>query len=258
MIPLHDQAIPGGFGAAVSAATPVADGRRRIVIVDGCPALRSTLSVLLQEVRGHAVVGAAGTVREGAAWLARERCDLVIFDWRLPDGHGLELAERRSGSAGCPRWLLLASDGPGFFPVEAVRAGVRAVVAKQHFTPARLDQAMAAAFAGEEYLCPASERLVRCAVADGGRRRLTARECEVLRWIAEGKRNAEIARILGTSASTVKTQVESIIDKLDVETRGAAVAAWREGMPASGCATCRFREPEKSAERRMGVLDISQ
>jgi|GEM_PF-5988523 Response regulator containing a CheY-like receiver domain and an HTH DNA-binding domain len=56
---------------------------------------------------------------------------------------------------------------------------------------------------------------------------LTAREREVLAWIAEGKRNAEIATILGSRPSTVKSQVETILRKLNAETRGAAAALWR-------------------------------
>ncbi len=57
-----------------------------------------------------------------------------------------------------------------------------------------------------------------------GSARLTAREAEVLHWIAEGKRNGEIARILGVSAATVKRHCENLYAKLEVETRGAAVA----------------------------------
>lgn len=55
---------------------------------------------------------------------------------------------------------------------------------------------------------------------------LTAREGEVLRWVGEGKRNGEIAIILGLSARTIETHVGSILFKLEVETRGAAAAWW--------------------------------
>ncbi len=57
---------------------------------------------------------------------------------------------------------------------------------------------------------------------------LTSREREVLQWVAEGKRNGEIAIILGSRPSTVKSQVETILRKLGAETRGAAAAMWRE------------------------------
>jgi DNA-binding CsgD family transcriptional regulator len=55
---------------------------------------------------------------------------------------------------------------------------------------------------------------------------LSPREREVLHWIAQGKRNKEIGLILGTSVFTVNTQVEAILRKLDVETRGAAAIVW--------------------------------
>jgi DNA-binding CsgD family transcriptional regulator len=59
---------------------------------------------------------------------------------------------------------------------------------------------------------------------------LTPREREVLSWIAAGKRNAEIALILGSAPATVKSQVEAILRKLGAETRGAAAALWRGAM----------------------------
>ena len=55
---------------------------------------------------------------------------------------------------------------------------------------------------------------------------LTPREKETLRWVASGKRNREIGLILGISARTVQKHVQSILNKLNVETRGAAAAAW--------------------------------
>ena len=59
---------------------------------------------------------------------------------------------------------------------------------------------------------------------------LTPREKEVMHWVAEGKRNQEIASILGRSPATIKSQVEAILRKLGAETRGAAAALWRTAI----------------------------
>jgi DNA-binding NarL/FixJ family response regulator len=68
---------------------------------------------------------------------------------------------------------------------------------------------------------------------------MTKREREVLHWVAEGKRNHEIATILGNRPGTVCKQMESILRKLGVETRGAAVATWRATCTTRGCSLCR-------------------
>src|SRR5690606_35225220 len=61
---------------------------------------------------------------------------------------------------------------------------------------------------------------------------LTRREEEILQWIVEGKRNSEIATILGIAVRTVGKHVEHILEKLGVETRTAAVRRWQDGMPS--------------------------
>jgi len=73
---------------------------------------------------------------------------------------------------------------------------------------------------------PASAAAIAVHVSQSAR--LTAREKEVLCWIAQGKRNREIGMILGASPRTIQKHVQSILDKLCVETRGAAAAWWFE------------------------------
>jgi DNA-binding CsgD family transcriptional regulator len=89
-------------------------------------------------------------------------------------------------------------------------------------------QAMASAVALSAVEKKAASRRV-ITPADLRQVRLTRRETEVLRWVAEGKRNREIALILDTSSRTIQKHVQRILDKLCVETRGAAAAWWFEG-----------------------------
>jgi DNA-binding NarL/FixJ family response regulator len=114
---------------------------------------------------------------------------------------------------------------------EAECLGVQGMVLK-HAGVATLREAIATVLAGGTYYCAQSSGMMK--KVKGSRpasatARLTARELEVLRWIAEGKRNAEIAQILAITPATVKCHVEHLLEKLGVETRCAAAAKWLNG-----------------------------
>jgi DNA-binding CsgD family transcriptional regulator len=94
----------------------------------------------------------------------------------------------------------------------------------RHLSPCKQQLRPVAKFAAAHKL--SSGAVSQCVRSTTRPRKLTSREKEVLRWVASGKRNREIAIILGISARTVQKHVGSILNKLSVETRGAAAAAW--------------------------------
>lgn len=233
---------------------------------------RELLARLIEDQFGHRVAAACATMAEGAETITRLEPDLVIIAGTLPDGRGFDLVRVAAPQLERTRWLLLPAVLKAHGAREAVRLGVQGVVVK-HSGVGALRQAIDKVLAGATFYCPASSALMtsgrEIAVAPGrDDARLTTRELEVLHWIAEGKRNAEIAHILGNTAATVKSQVETILRKLHVETRGAAVAAWRRGVPVeaakprgelsrASALEPTHREPSAAREERWKKLGTS-
>lgn len=205
----------------------------RVVIIEGDTLFAQLLSFQLVERHGHRVAAICSTVADGIKAIERTMPDLVITERTLPDGRGMDLVRASGTWSPRTRWLLLPAAAEARFVREASELGVHGFVMKRSGLQ-DLEKAIQAVLGGGISFCPQSSRLLQSEPAlkpEARKARLTARESEVLHWIAEGKRNTEIAQILGNSQATVKSQVESILRKLQVETRGAAAAAWRKALP---------------------------
>lgn len=210
----------------------------RIVIVDDDPLVRMGLRAILGSEAGWDVVGEAGDGEAAVALAARERPDVVLMDIRMPGVDGLE-ATRRIVSAALPTAVLvLTTFELDEYVFDAMRAGASGFVLKR-VPPAELIEAVRVVAAGESLLFPASTRTVieRFVAREPGVTlpELTEREQEVLRQLARGRSNGEIASELFLAVETVKSHVASILMKLDVRDRTQAViAAYESGFVAPG------------------------
>jgi NarL family two-component system response regulator LiaR len=207
----------------------------RVLVVDDQAIVRKGICALLATEPGIQVVGEAETGREAIAASHQLRPDVVLMDLVMPGVDGLEAT--RSITARCPdvRILVLTSfDGDDkLFP--ALRAGAQGYLLKDS-GPEDLVQAIHDVHAGKSSLHPSVARKVLRELTGSSSRRpengsLTDREVEVLRLVAQGHSNQEIAHQLTISEATVRTHVSNILAKLDLCSRTqAALYALRQGL----------------------------
>jgi len=215
----------------------------RVLLADDDALLRAGLAVVLDNAPGIDVVGAAADGVQAVELCRVLTPDLVLMDVRMPGIDGIE-ATRRVVSAGLPtKVLVLTTFRHDEYVWGALRAGASGFLLKRA-SPERLIDAVHTVAAGETLLDPAVTRdLVEHFVlrADGpgvttaadGRlvAALTQREVQVLRLIAQGLSNAEIARLLFIAESTAKTHVKRILAKIGARDRAQAVVlAYRAGL----------------------------
>jgi DNA-binding NarL/FixJ family response regulator len=210
----------------------------RIAIVDDDPLVRLALRAVLASQDGWEVVAEAGD-GDRAVELARgeDRPDLILMDVRMPGLDGLEATRRIVATPGAPRVLVLTTFEVDEYVFEALRAGASGFVLKRT-PPKELIEAIRAVSSGESLVFPASTRRVieRFSVRSGERLpQLSGREQEILRQLAAGRSNAEIAGELTVSVETVKSHVAAVLLKLDVRDRTQAVIlAYESGFVVPG------------------------
>jgi DNA-binding NarL/FixJ family response regulator len=212
----------------------------RVLIADDQPLMRQGFRLILGAQPDIEVVGEAADGAEAVRGVAATNPDVVLMDIRMPGLDGIE-ATRRITSA---RVLILTTFGHDEYVVDALRAGASGFLLKDA-TPEELTHAVRVVAAGESLLAPAvtTTLLARVLPALGheptaaGQERagrlseLTEREVEVLRLVATGRSNAEVASVLYVSEATVKTHVSHILAKLGLRDRvQAVVAAFEAGL----------------------------
>ena len=202
----------------------------RVVLVDDQTLVRQGIRALLSLAPHITVVGEASDGEEGLAVIARERPDVVLLDIRMPRKDGLEVLRALQASSALPPTIVLTTFDDDELLLEAVRAGAKGYLLKDVSLEA-LTGAIDAVASGGTMMRPAmTERMLRG--LEHVRRDydtmsppepLTAREVEVLRLMAGGYSNREIADALGTAEGTVKNHASSILSKLGVRDRTRAV-----------------------------------
>lgn len=212
----------------------------RIVIVDDDPLVRMGLKAIVGSEPGWEVVAEAGDGLEALAAVAEHRPDVVLMDIRMPRMDGLEATATMSAGPSGAKVIVLTTFEVDEYVFEAMRAGAAGFVLKR-VPPAELIEAVRVVASGESLLFPSSTRRVieRFAVSKGGATMpdLTDREGDVLRLLARGLSNGEIAQRLYVSVETVKSHVASILMKLGVRDRTQAViAAYESGFVQPGIA----------------------
>jgi DNA-binding NarL/FixJ family response regulator len=197
-----------------------------VLLVDDHPVVRSGLRALLAGEPTLDVVGAAATAEEALTLVATLDPDVVLSDLRLGDGiDGVTLTEtlRRGGER--PAVLILTTYDNDSDIVRAVMAGAAGYLLKDA-EPEVIVQGIHDAAGGRLVLSPELERRVAARMTHGVPQ-LSDRELDVLRLVAEGRANKEIARTLFISEATVKTHLVHIFGKLHTDSRTSAVAAAR-------------------------------
>jgi len=199
----------------------------RILSVDDHPLIRSGIVGLVALQPDMQVVAEAGTGREAIQQFQLHRPDITLMDLQMPEMGGLDAIMAIRGGAPDARIIVLTTYAGDVQALRALQAGARAYLLKNAMHK-ELIAAIRAVHAGKKSLSTeVSFQLAEHATDDG----LTASEIRVLRLIAEGNANKEIAAQLSVSEDTVKGQVRNILSKLDAKDRThAAMIGLKRGI----------------------------
>lgn len=220
-----------------------AGGAIRTVVVDDQALVRTGFGMILDSEPDIEVVAEAANGREGVELCRRHRPDVVLMDIRMPELDGIEATRLITADAGVgTRVLILTTFDLDEYVYDALRAGASGFLLKDT-PPDDLIGAVRVLAAGEALLAPSvTRRLIEeFASSAGGYRsvdgldELTEREVEVLRLMARGMSNVEIADRLFLGETTVKTHVSRVLTKLGLRDRvQAVVAAYESGLVRPG------------------------
>jgi len=218
----------------------------RILLVDDQALVRAGFRMILDAEPEMEVIGEAADGREAVDQVRALRPDVVLMDIRMPELDGLEAARRILANGGdeAPKILMLTTFDLDEYVYEALRAGASGFLLKDT-PPEQLVAAIHVIAQGEALLSPSITRRVISEFVKGTGPKpqaqfprlqdLTARELEVMKAIARGLSNAEIARELFVSETTVKTHVARILMKLGLRDRvQAVVLAYEAGVVQPG------------------------
>lgn len=202
----------------------------RLLLVDDHEIVRLGLREVFDRVSRITVVGDADTVAHAVTEAVRLNPDVVLMDLRLPDGSGVEAC--RDIRVACPdtRVLFLTSFGDEEAVLATTFAGASGYLMKQ-IDSRSLVEAVERVAQGQSILDPTVTAAVLTRMrsmattnADRGTQALSLQEQRILPLVAEGKTNKEIATALGLSATTVKSYLHTIFQKLQISRRSQAAA----------------------------------
>jgi DNA-binding NarL/FixJ family response regulator len=204
----------------------------RVLIVDDHPIVHDGVAAVLHAERDIRVIGAAATTTQALARLPADRPDVVLLDLRLPDEEGVTAVHRLVGALPTVKVLVFTAYDADEYVFGAIQAGAMGYVLKGS-PAADLVRAIRHVHEGGTFLSPTiGAKLARDAAAPKRERSLlTPRELAVLRLVAAGQSNRQIAESLGVTERTIKFHVTAIFNKLGADNRAQAVAlAGRRGL----------------------------
>ena len=230
----------------------------RVLIADDQALVRTGFRVILDAEPDFHVVGEAADGRETIELARSQRPDVVLMDIRMPKLDGIEATRRLTALDPAARILMLTTFDLDEYVYEALRAGASGFLLKDAAAEELL-HAVRVVAAGEALLSPS---ITRRLIADYARRppasehpaalaELTARELEVLRLVARGLSNGDIAGQLVLGEATIKTHVARIFQKLDLHDRAQAIIlAYETGLIVPGTAETADAAPAEDARTR--------
>lgn len=215
----------------------------RVALVDDQELVRAGFRMVLDAQPDIEVVGEAGDGVQALELLRGTQADVVLMDVRMPRMDGIEATRNVVAGSG-PKVVILTTFDLDEYAFAAIKAGAGGFMLKDA-GPAQLIEAIKSVHSGDAVVAPSTTKrlLDRFAVhlpdaeakADGALESLTDREGEVLRLVARGMSNAEIAARLYVSEATVKTHMGRILMKLGLRDRVQAVVfAYETGLVKSG------------------------
>lgn len=212
----------------------------RILIVDDHSLVRAGLRRLIQEVTSAQIVGEASAGTEALGIIEAARPEIVLMDISMPGMNGLEATAQISARFPDVRVIILSMYCSEEDVLQALRAGASGYLHKSS-APAEIAIAINAIVSGGVYLSPSVSKWVvdgyldRLKINSQSTGRLSRRQREVLRLVAEGLSTKEIARQLGISAKTVETHRTQLMSRLEIhEIAGLVRYAIKAGLIRSG------------------------
>ena len=207
-----------------------------VLIIDDHELVRQGVRTLLQRMSDIQVVGEAPSGQDGLRLAAQLAPDVVLMDLVMPEMDGVEATRLLKRVSPSTQVIVLTSFDDDEHILPAIRAGALSYILK-HVSADELVETVRKAARGEVVMSPQVATRVMRELRQRTDEKpaldtdLSERELEVLRLIAEGRSNSEIAEELVISEHTVKRHVSNILSKLHLADRTqAAVYAWREGM----------------------------
>jgi DNA-binding NarL/FixJ family response regulator len=207
-------------------------GPTRVLIVEDHAMIAHGLQAALDRVEDLDVVGVASTIDDGDRIARSQSPDVVVMDFRLPDGEAPDGIVRLAESCPSARVLVVSALSDHRSVLRAMEAGASGYLLKDQ----PLDDLVAgirAVRAGETAVAPSllPKLLARLGATGPPAGSLTRREIEILQLLADGAPNAEVARRLHLSVNTVRNHVQSILNRLGAHSKLEAVSvALREGI----------------------------
>lgn len=215
----------------------------RVMIVDDQAMVRTGFRMILEAEHDLTVVGEAADGREAVDLVARARPDVILMDVRMPNMDGISACEHICGVDDHARVMMLTTFDLDDHVHAALRAGASGFLLKDA-PPEQLVDAIHEIASGNALLAPSVTRVLIDEVARRpvsqpdafpGISQLTERELDVIKLMAEGMNNAEIATALYLGEATIKTHVGRILAKLSARDRvQAVVAAYESGLVTPG------------------------
>jgi DNA-binding NarL/FixJ family response regulator len=211
----------------------------KLLIVDDHPMLLNGLRQALSEHSNLTLVGAATTGAEALELASELKPDLVVMDIHLPDLNGIEATRQILNKQPSVKVIIFSRDPSHTLVQEALQAGAKGYVLKRGSVKELID-AIAAVMSGEIYLsAKVSAGIVEdyqkrlLATVEPAKPKLSAREKQLLRLIAEGRRNKEIATEMNLSANSIETYRARLMKKVGYRNSAELVRfAVREGIAA--------------------------
>lgn len=208
----------------------------RVLLIDDSPLIRLGLQAALEDRTDIAIVGEAGTAREGIALAQALSPQVVLLDLRLPDQPGFSACRELTKLSPAPQVLILTSATDERNVQQAIAAGAAGYLLKDN-DGATLAAAVLQVASGRSVLDPTLAGQVMRMVARGPEtsaadriRLLTLQEQRVVALLTDGRTNKEIGDELGLTEKTVKNYLATIFDKLGITRRAQAAALYTEAQ----------------------------